>query len=241
MSTVYDIAEASLIQDMQRLNTISNNLANVSTIGYKRDISVQTRFDNALDGASASDAVSAEQAVSAKADLSQGVLRNTGNALDVAIEGEAFFEVVTTHGQFYTRQGNFHADAEGKLVDAAGRTVSGVGGDILIHGGQPQIKDDGQVWVGTENRGQIKLIRFDNLDALTKVGTGMYQTSQSAIEANGVNGVRLRQGYVEGSNVDPTREMVNLITVTRHFESVQKVLSTYDQMMDSAIKSIGEV
>lgn len=241
MSSVYDIAEAGMIQDMQRLNTISNNLANVSTIGYKRDISVQKRFDSALDGAGLSDAAAAEQAVSAKADHSQGVLRNTGNALDVAIEGEAFFEVMTPHGRFYTRQGNFHADAEGRLVDAANRTVSGVGGDIFIHGGQPQIKDDGQVWVGTENRGQIKLAHFDNLDALIKIGAGMYQTSQNTVEANGSTGVRLRQGYVEGSNVDPTREMVNLITVTRHFESVQKALSTYDQMMDSAIKSIGEV
>lgn len=241
MSQVYDIAEASLIQDMQRLNTISHNLANVSTIGYKRDISVQNRFENTLESVGLSDTQAEQQGVAAKVDTSQGVLRNTGNALDVAIEGDAYFEVMSAQGKLYSRQGNFHVDGEGRLVDAAGRAVSGVDGEILIHGGQPQIKDDGQVWVGAEYRGQIKLTRFEDAGSLTKVGAGMYQATRLATAANELSGVRLRQGYLEGSNVDPTREMVNLITVTRHFESVQKALSTYDQMMESAIKSIGDV
>jgi flagellar basal-body rod protein FlgG len=173
--------------------------------------------------------------------MSQGVLRNTGNVLDIAIEGDAFFEVMSPHGRLYTRQGNLHVDAEGRLIDVAGRGVVGVDGDIFVNGGQPQIKDDGQVFVGSEYRGQLKLSRFDAVEALEKIGAGMYQSSAMPNAVNGAPDVRVRQGYVEASNVDPTREMVNLITVSRHFESVQKALSTYDQMMDSAIKTIGEV
>lgn len=241
MADALAIAARSMADDMLRLNSISHNLANATTAGYKREMMVSRPFVDYLMTAAARG--SAALAVSLPEpqvllDHSAGSFQYTGNTLDVAVEGDGFFELTSENGPVYTRQGNFRLDGLGRLVSSGGLVVTGTGGEIRVMGAQPRIDSEGRVWDGDVLAGQLRLVRFEQPQTLVAVGGGGYVAGVQQAELWPY--ARVRQGYLEASNVATTREMVRLIETMRHFESNQKVIQGYDEMLERTIRTLGE-
>ena len=244
-----------------RMNFIANNLANVNTRGYKRDTLAfkDTMVTYAHDEIrepilnlrskplfpEPHNAARARIAV-ARTDFSQGSMQFTGNALDVAINGEnAFFRVTTPNGAFLTRNGAFSLNADGVLMTPQGYTVQGLGGgNIVIPPGTRniQISGDGQVLADGALVDQLALVNVDNLQNLEKQGDNLYRPRQNVQVAEGnayLDGARLEQGFTEAANVEVVSEMVNMIEVQRQFEADQKVMQTSDSLDRNATEKVG--
>ena len=236
------VAAIGMQNDLLRMNSISQNLANVLTPGYKREVSVNTAFGSHVEAATrAADGPAGVASVHTQTsvDPSAGTLRYTGNSLDVAIDGEGFFEVMTDRGIAYTRQGSLHADAGGRLATMQGHALMGVGGELSVSGVAVTIERNGDVRQGDRIVGQIKLVRFTNPGALTAAGNGLFSQGGAVIADVGAPAM-VRAGYQENSNVNSAREMVRLTETVRHFESMQKVVQGYDEVLEKAIRKLGE-
>jgi len=236
---------ASMSDDMLRLATISHNLANATTPGFKRDIALNGRFARTMEAldSTATRALGGGDAAS-RIDQQSGSLRSTGNPFDLALEGPGFFELQGDEGPVYTRQGDFHLDARGRLVNATGVPVMGTSGEIFLLGGEHKIERDGGIFEDGKQVARLRIAQFQQPDALLKAGNGMYaalagQAPKDAAESDA--NTQVRQAYLENSNVVPVSEMVLLIDTIRHFESQQKVIQGYDEMLERAIRSIGDV
>ncbi|HWH82077.1 MAG TPA: flagellar hook-basal body protein [Burkholderiaceae bacterium] len=229
-------AAGSMANDIARLSTISQNLMNASTPAYKREMLVGQPFQRAMERAGLEDGVAAP---STAIDLRLGTLRFTGNPLDLALDGDGFFEVQTENGTAYTRQGDFRVDANGQLVTQAGQVVQGLGGALQLPNANPTVDRDGRVLDGDKLLGQLKVVRFTNPSQMTRIGGGLFQTAEApTVPADGT--VRLRQSHLEASNVNTASEMVKLVETMRHFEATQKVVQGVDEMMERALRKLGE-
>ncbi len=242
MADALAIAARSMADDIARLAAISHNLANAATPGFKAEIAVSRPFvefiQAAMTGGSASLATTLPE-LQSWTNHRAGPLQYTGNALDIAIEGDGFFELEDASGPVYTRQGSFQLDAGGRIVDAAGRVLLGSGGEMRIgDSAAPRIDASGRVFDGETPLGSLRIVRFEQPQALDRLGAGVYAGNAQA--AQPVADPRVRQGYVEASNVVASNEMVRLIETMRHFESNQKVIQGYDEMLERAIRTLGE-
>lgn len=241
MSDALSIAATSMMDDMQRVASISNNLANVTTPGFKRELTANAGFADYI----LSPQLKQMSLLPVRLPASQfvpdnqpGSLRQTGNPLDLALEDDGYFELIGPQGPLYTRQGSFQLDAAGRLVNHDGRAVMGTGGEITLANGQPRIARDGQIFDADKLVGQVRVVRFADPRVLEKAGGGVYVATQDGA-AETVN-ARMRQGHLENSNVVTTTEMVRLIETMRHFESNQKLIQSYDDMMERAIRTLGD-
>ncbi len=263
MTNILSVALQSMHQDSIRLERVGMNLANALTIGYKREVvSVQPTPYSQL-GASFSAQVDAlSQQVDAtggllktQTDLRPGTLKSTGQNLDLALDGDGFFEVSTASGPAYTRQGSFHLDGQGRLVNAQGHPVMGKGGAIFLTTRNPSIDSRGYVFEGPKsgaagiaaNRlsaqepvAQLKVMQLEASQTLRHLGEGLVASESPAGMMNDVD-VQVRQGFLENSNVSSMQEMVQLMQTMRHFESMQKVATGYDEMMGTAIRKLGDL
>lgn len=237
MPSAIDIAARIMGDDLYRLNLVSQNLANANTPGYKREMAVSRPFVAHLEAGMKSIPASFP-ALSSLVDAKQGALTQTGNPLDVALEGAGFFELASDEGPVYSRQGSFRVDAGGRLVNAAGLAVMGTGGEILLSGGQPSIDRSGRVFEGERQAGQLKLVSFGDAGALAPLGGGLYRAAASGDTA--AETLQVRQGFLEASNVATLGEMIVLIGLTRRFEAASRVVQNYDAMLGTAIRSLGE-
>jgi flagellar basal body rod protein FlgG len=230
------IAASGMRQDLQRVETISQNMANVLTPGYKKQIVQGTTFAQQVDGglARAPDA----PALSLSIDPAPGTLRYTGNPQQVAIDGAEFFEIAGKNGPAYTREGSFHTDVRGRLVGEHGFPVMGTGGEIVLQGAYT-IDANGDVRQGDRVAGRLKLVRFSNPEALVPQGGAMYAQG-GALATESVNAPSLRIGYQENSNVSSPQEMVRLTEAVRHFEALQKIMQGYDDSLEKTIRKLGE-
>jgi len=247
MSDILETTELGMLNDVQRMNTISNNLANTGTAGFKRQIPVSRSFETtlgqALSGSADSNTDLAGSAAGVKnvIDPSTGPFKYTGNKFDVAIEGEGFFEVTTANGVFYTRQGAFSLDSSGRLITTGGYPVNGLNGDIRIGSGEPRIDKQGRIWENEKQIGQIKVVNFSNPRNLQKIGSGLYSAGANNKEALLDSAkIRIRQGYLESSNVVMMNEMVQMIETMRHFETSQRLIKGYDDLLDTTIRTLGD-
>jgi flagellar basal-body rod protein FlgG len=239
----------------ERVSVISNNLANMSTTGYKgrraefADLIYQqprrAGSINAADGSVLPAGIQMGHGVRMQAvtfDLVQGPLRDTANELDLAIDGHGWFELVLPNGNSaYTRDGSFKRSAEGQIVTSEGYPIVP---DITVPEDAERvvINPDGEVYAMFEDQaepellGQILLVMFANDKGLEPIGTNMFvETNASGApeaEAPGENarGV-VRQGFVEESAVDAVRELTDLIEGQRGYELNSKVVSAADQML----------
>lgn len=240
------------------IDNISNNLANVNTVGFKKgraDFQDLMYQYTVTPGAQTSQVTMNPTGVgvglgvktsSIQKVFTQGDLSSTGNQLDVAIEGDGFFQVLKPDGQFaYTRSGVFQLDFNGQLVTSDGYQVSP---GIAI----PQdalgitIAQDGTVSVTQPNNpipaqvGQLVGVRFPNNAGLRAVGQNLYeQTQASGAPVNGIFSQlgfgRLNQGFIESSNVSVVEQVVNMITAQRAYEASSKGITTADEMLSSVI------
>lgn len=253
MTAILPVSLQALQNDSAAMDRIGANIANLPTPGYRREMTVQvpildasglSGFASAVESQRAQAQVAVAPAAaeslpgSLRFDTRHGTLKTTDAPLDVALLGTGFFEVETDHGPAYTRNGQFHVDARGTLVTSQGQPVSGRGGQITLAPGPVSIDATGQVIQNARPVGQIKVVELDAPDALQHLGGSLYASSTPArplAEAQ----VQVRQGALENSNVDHMTEMVQMAQVMRHFETMTRVVQSYDDMVGTAINKLG--
>jgi flagellar basal-body rod protein FlgF len=231
-----EIAAIGLRQGEERLAAISQNIANVATAGYKRQIAVTGSFAGHVGALSSA---THDTLSSTAVDRSAGALRSTGRSMDVAIEGESFFEVLTPQGPAFTRQGSFHLDVQGRLVNGQGLPVSGQSGEISLLNKDFSVLGNGEIHQDGRLVGKLKLVRFDRTADLAPLGQGMYKAA-AGDAGEIVDAPRLRIGFQEASNVNTADEMVRLTGTVRSFEALHKVVQGYDESLEKAIRKLGE-
>lgn len=226
------------------IDTISNNLANVNTTGFKKQrVAFQDLYYETIAVGRGSTATlgSGSRTVATDRSFRQGNIERTDDPLNAAIEGQGFFVVETGAGTAYTRDGSFRADAQGRLCTSSGHTVSAQGGTIQIPQGATEIEigENGLMTAvvngAHQTIGTLNLVVFSNPAGLDAVGGNLYKATQISGEATvgtpGQNGAGIiRGGYLETSNVEIVTEMVNLIIAQRAFELNSKAVETADQM-----------
>lgn len=235
------IAGNGMQHDLQRLETISQNMANVLTPGYKKQILVGPAFASLVQGNAAQPAgiVSANAAASLSIDPAAGSLRYTANLQDVAIEGTGFFEVESRTGPQYTRQSGLRADVNGRLVGSHDLPLAGATGEIILTPDPFKIDANGDVRQGERIAGRLKLVHFANPEALVPVGGGLYEQGGAHLAESEISS-RVRAGFQETSNVNSAQEMVRLTETVRHFEALQKIMQGYDDVLEKTIRKLGE-
>ena len=234
MNSGYYAACTGLMSRTQALDTIANNLANVSTAGFRGSHNV---FSSVL-------ATTGETPLSVlnqdendygvlsgtQLDTSQGALVPTGNDLDLAMEGPGYFEVQTVSGPVYTRGGNFRVSPQGQLITAAGDPVTGENGPIRIIGQPVSISADGTISANGAISGRLKLVEFASTANLQSAG-GTYYTAPAGA-AIPAKSSQVRQGMLESSNVNPVISAVELISAQREVETMRRVLTMFSTEMD---------
>jgi len=241
MSTIVAATQMGMLDDVERLRIISHNLANVSTVGFKRELAVSSQFEQQVRNASSPDGLHGTPSlVGSYTDRSPGALTHTGNPLDLALEGDAWFVVDTGQQEAYTRQGTLRLDADGQLVTVSGQRVVTTSGDVRLTSAAPTIDAQGNIRDAGAIIGQLKVVTVANPQSLTETGDGLYVASDSTVTGS-ADTARVRQGFTEASNVISMNEMIKMIESVRHFEASQKLLQGYDAMLDRAITDLGSV
>ena len=215
----------SLRADIATLDTISHNVANTSTPGFRAERTT-AGFQAQLDGG---------EAAAVTLDQRDGTVSSTGRSLDLALRGEGFF--VVQHGEqtLLARSGSFRLDREGRLVTASGDLVLGEAGPIQLDSEAVRIDEQGQIWSGERALDKLRLVTAVNPWQLEPVGSALRYDGALGAFAGSVS-----QGEVEHSNVDVAQESIRLMELTRHVESVQRAISIYDKAMDTGINRLGE-
>ena len=220
----------------QEFNIIAHNLANVSTAGYKRKCNT---FSKSLIAQEAGTEASSEVNLDTTFDFSQGQSVQTGRFLDFALCGKGFFVIETLEGPLYTRNGIFHLGQNGQIVDSAGRIVAGQAGPITIPAdvslSQISVSSDGSINAGGTAIGKFRLVDFkDKEDQLIAVGFNCFQISEGIIPQP-AEGLIVKQGFQESSNVQMVEELVDMIMVTRLYEANMKFLSVSRDTSESLL------
>lgn len=232
------------IAAMKRMEIISNNLANVNTPGFKKD---KMLFESMLAGAvnppavpqgSTADPILQKENVFI--DYAQGPVAKTGNAFDLSIDGDGFFVVNTPEGQAYTRQGNFRLSADGTLVTVDGFPVMGQNGAIRVQGSQVEINAKGVVTVDGNRAGTVNVVDFPKPYNLNKAAGALFTPVDPQVTPQ-VAKVEIRQGHLEGSNVESISEMVQMIETSRYFDACSKVIKGFDDIAAKAANEIGRL
>ena len=238
-----------------RLDAISNNLANVDTAGYKRDIVVSKSFPELLIRRTNADGVyeipngmgSADAAPvigklglgvetnESYIDFTQGSFKLTNTSTDIALSGKGFYTIETPNGERYTRNGDFFIGKEGILETKDGYPVLGENGIIKLENDRFMVNQDGVILSEDgEEIDRFKVVRFDNERYLQKMGESLYSTNDIAGPAHIAEGNErpvFIQNYSETSNVNVVNEMVQMIEVNRAYEANQKTITSEDSMM----------
>lgn len=222
---------------LKNLNVIANNLANMSTEGFRRESVAFTEVLKRLDVQGGS--VSQANASARFTDFSQAELHETGGSFDFAIEGNGFFLVDSPNGLALTRNGSFSRSLEGELVTSDGNRVLGEGEAPLFFPAdaeQIEVAADGTISADGQPVGQIALVTAEDLSTLTREGSGLFAAADGFVPAENAS---LFHGYVEKSNVDPVLEITRMIEVQRSYEMGQSFLSTEDERMRQVIRVMG--
>jgi flagellar basal-body rod protein FlgG len=224
------IAASGMLAEQVRQDQIANDLANASTAGYKADRTTQQSFGsmlltNSVTGGTIGSQSTAVQVTGTVTDFAPQPLKDTGEPLDFAINGDGFFAVQTAQGTRYTRNGQFGSDGEGRLVTTTGSLVLG-------RNGRP-------ITIGADGKVDPRLLNVVLLDDPRKTGDNLVTGTPGAV-AGQTAGV-VRAGALEGSGADPTRAMVDMIASMRAYEAGQKVIRTIDETLGKAATSVGTV
>jgi len=220
--------------DQLKLQTISHNIANINTPGFKRELLEQVAFNDLL----LPSTTEAQQQVYKQEVPLQGTVVQTNNPKDFALNGAGYFQVQGEQSVYYTRRGDFHVNQKGELVTTTGENVLGTGGVIQIDSESFTIDGQGNLFVDHRKIDQLQLAHFEHTETLRYAGNGLYQSEEnpSPMSAN----TKILQGFIEQSNIKSIDEMLHMVSTSRHFEASQKVLRTADSMMATAINQLGE-
>ena len=245
MSGAIQLVAAGGIFYEKKLAVLANNLSNINTVAFKRDQAFQlSDLKENPEGSSIpgkSQNFFSIPPLGTKTDFSPGPLKHTGNALDLALNGNGFFCVETPEGIQYTRKGNFTLNERGVLVTQEGLPVLSERGRIEINGKNFVVDGQGNVLVDGNQVDTIKIVDFPQSYALEKVGDSLFALADPGITENKAGEVEVRQGFVEFSNVDAIRVMTEMIDVLRGYESYQKIIQSIDDVSSKAINDVGRL
>jgi flagellar basal-body rod protein FlgF len=228
----------------RQMDIIANNIANVDTTGFKVESLLEKTDARApamtLGGPRPVKFVSPDGVAR---DFGQGALRQTGGELDMAIDGQGFFQVRTPQGDRFTRDGRFKTDDTGRLITETGAAVLDEGGgEIVIDAekGAVAIGADGTITQGRDQVGKVAMVKFATPAVLEKAGDNLYRnvtngTPQPATDA------KLRQGMLEGSNVNSVLEITRMVEVSRAYESTAKMIDAQADLAKTAVERLGRV
>jgi flagellar basal-body rod protein FlgF len=229
-------AFSGLQAQMDALDMLANNLANINTAGFKEQKSFFASLKQELDSPDASEPESAlDRAVSAGSalNLSDGALVETHRDLDVALAGNGFLTVETPGGIRYTRNGNLITNANSVLCTSEGFPVLGEGGQITLGPGKVAINQDGEILVNGSRIDRLKISSFDNPASLRSEGSSLLIPAQNGQVAKPASGVVIRQGFQEQSNVNPMLTTVRMVEIMRQYEAIQKGISLMFNELDA--------
>ena len=230
-------ATASMAEQVQRQDRVASNLANANTVGYRRDRMFATALRERID---AEGAPQSTRVAGQFASLEPGALTETGNALDLALDGPGFFAVQDADGRTrYTRAGEFVLAADGAVRSPQGWTLLRADGTPLTvppSGGEIAVSTAGEVTVGGVAVGRIQPVEVADPSALVRLDGATFDAA--GLDARPAQ-TAVRQGFLEGSNVNPIDEMADLIAHVRLFESQQKALRTTDDALGAVTRDLG--
>ena len=240
-------AETAMRPKLTRMELIANNLANVNTTGFKKDrLFIRMLNDSVAAGTDAAGDLDGLQVTQAT-DFTEGSLRQTGNPLDVAIQGRGFFVVNTPDGERYTRAGGFQLSPGGILINGAGAQVEGTGGPIRfpdmtrVAQASVTISESGEVMIDKETIGKLRVVDFADTSVLAKETASLFTAPPGTPLIEGPAGdATVRQGCLEESNVDPVHEMIAMTELQRSFDTDQKVLQALDDSVTQSLQ-VGKV
>lgn len=217
------------LRQERKLESVSNNLANAETIGFKKDtISFDLKFKAQVNK-----------------DFSQGSFQTTGNALDVALSGEGFFKIETPEGIRYTRNGNFSLDINGVLVDQNGNPVLGQGGAITIAGEDMEqtlsINQIGEISIDGEVIDTLDIVTFEDKRKLEREAENLLSYKGPTTDEIQVEQTVVQHRALENSNIQVVDEMVRMIDYHRMFETFTKSIMTFDEVDNKAINDVGKL
>ncbi|MHC4072699.1 MAG: flagellar hook-basal body protein [Planctomycetota bacterium] len=220
---------ASISALTREFETITHNMANASTVGYKRR---SNAFSKSLE--TNGEYSAGNEDLSSMFDFSQGSMVETGRPLDLALFGKGFFAVETPDGPLYTRNGMFSTNQNGQIVDSIGRIVAGQSGPITIPGNvglsQLHVAGDGTISAGSTTLGKFRLVDFeDNENKLVPTGDSSYRMTDENIIPVAAQHMVVKQGYQEASNVKIIEELVDMVFVTRLYEANVKSITAQQE------------
>ena len=258
------VASSAAKARMEQLETVSNNLANMMTAGFKKQEAVYREVHNEVMNLASADQAQGvhrpirflpEDRVNVKVDdhythWSQGNLDETGNVLDIGIEGKGFFKVRDEAGNiFLTRHGRFQMNQQGLITNQSGLELLDPSGKpirIPPNQGQLRISYDGRVSVEDQQIGLIDFVEVGDgsnrvlNQALSHVGEGLYRIEDENIPLTKASGV-IRQGYIEGSNVNAVIEMTNLLSISRLFDLSNQAIKASGELDQQAARDVGRL
>jgi flagellar basal-body rod protein FlgG len=209
----------------KKFDVIANHLANAGTAGYKAET---LSFDGLFQA-------------QMRIDMSQGSVQPTGNPLDLAITGDGFFKVQTPNGDRYTRNGTFLLDKDNYLITQEGYRVLGTNGPLNLEGTRVTVSENGDIIVDGSQVGTLNIVTLADLGKLEKEDAGLLIYKGSLADEREPERKSVQQNAIEQSNVSAVVEMAEMITTSRHFESFQKLIQTYDEMDAKAVSEVGLV
>ncbi len=231
---------SGMIQKQYEQDTISNNLANVNTAGFKKeftlanqtldsDLALQLRFGKQDFSGTINSSITS---------FTQGSLTATGNPLDIALNGEGFIAVNINGEEGYTRNGNLKLDANGRLVTNSGYPISGEGGEIFINGSSISISETGEIFADGEAVDKIKIVNIPNKNELLKSGESLFKLKEQT-KLSLARDTSVRQGYIERSNVNIVSSMVHMIDTHRRYDLNSTSIKTIDETVRKLVNEVG--
>jgi len=242
-----------MLNEQYRMDIMSNNLANADTTGFKKEGSTSQAYSEVM-AVKIKDLTEnpntpkklGNMSLGVKigetyTDFSQGSLRDTGNTYDIALGGKGFFNIEFTNksgetSTKYTRDGGFTITKEGYLVTKDGDYVLGENGRIQLSttAGTTVFDRNGDIYQDGRLVASLKISDFEDTNYLTHYGETMWDVKEGAVETDAAD-PEIHQGYLEMSNASVVKEMVNMITISRQYESNQKMLTTFDDIMEKTM------
>ncbi len=246
---------SGIISEGNKMNIITNNLANINTVGYKSEGSVFGDFlsQKAISAVNAGDKKPLADnqypiMLYSYNNFSQGALKHTGNRLDLAISGKGFFVVKTPEGIKYTRNGSFSLNSDNQIVTQEGYLVLGTNGkpiSLTERGSNITISQNGIINIlnpqTNENQyaGKIGTVDFKNSSLLSRNGNTLFSETKKSGKPVLLKNPKIEQGYIEESNVNEIQSMVELIDISQVKSTMNNVLKSYSQIDNVAINTVG--
>jgi len=223
----------------RRMEMVANNISNSLTPGYKASRPVFKMMDDLI-GSKGETTVqqpdsTSSYTLSSYINFAEAAMVESGNNLDVGIEGDGFFVVTLNGKNMYTRNGQFTLNNEKKLVTMDGNIVMGEGGEITIDGSDIKIESDGTIYVDKKYSNKIRIVTFEDKTKLKNYGRSLFVNEDVQAVEKTPEKYLLKQGFYEASNVDVIKEMIEMMSTLRAYESYTKVDQFFSEMMSKLI------